>query len=242
LDRIISASSNEGDLVADFFCGCGTTIASAERLNRSWIGVDISHLAIRLIVDRLTKPYPDKAKQQRIRESIEISGLPKDIASAKELARGTEGGRLAFQDWVIEVLLGGVSNTKKTADGGFDGYMTFSISEKVRELVLIEVKSGNVNVKNIREFIEVVEARKAAIGVFVCFDEQVTKPMLHEAKKQGYYDEATWGQSFDKIQIITVEDLLAGEGLRAPESTRTTFKAAKLKPTKSSPGNSLFDK
>jgi len=230
LERIINAGSNKGDLVVDFFCGCGTTIAVAERLKRNWIGVDISHLAIRLILDRLTKPY--RANRERVKtilKSIEIRGLPKDVASARELAtRGTDG-RFGFQDWAIEVMLGGVSNIKKTADAGFDGYLTFNKTEKQKEHVIIEVKSGHCNVKNIREFIQVVETRKAAIGAFVCFKENVTKPMLLEAKKQGYYDSENWRNIFDKIQIITVEELFNGQRIEHPESTKTTFKTATKK-------------
>jgi site-specific DNA-methyltransferase (adenine-specific) len=230
LERIITASSNKGDVVADFFCGCGTTTAVSERLGRNWIGVDISHLAIRLILDRLTKPFRNnKEKVRKILHSIEIRGLPKDVASARELAtRGTDG-RFGFQDWAIEVMLGGVSNIKKTADAGFDGYLTFNKSEKQKEVAIIEVKSGHCNVKNVREFIQVVEAKKAAMGAFVCFKEYVTKPMLLEAKKQGYYDSENWGNRFDKIQIITIEGLFNGQQIEHPESTKTTFKTATKK-------------
>ena len=235
LERIIKASSNEGDLVADFFCGCGTTIDVAQELNRQWIGVDISHLAIRLIKDRLLAPYKkNKSKIKDILDSIEIRGLPKDIGSAKELAESTEGGRLEFQDWIIEVMLGGVSNIKKSADGGYDGYLTFGKSEKDKEIVLIEVKSGNVNVKNVREFIHVIDSRKAVIGAFVCFKDQITKPMEHEAKMKGYYDQKTWGQNYPKIQILSVEDILEGDGILIPESTKTTFKTAKFRSKKPS--------
>ncbi|MBS4027190.1 MAG: site-specific DNA-methyltransferase, partial [Ignavibacteriales bacterium] len=103
LERVIKASSNEGDIVADFFCGCGTTIAVAERLHRNWLGVDISHLAIKLIVNRLTKPYEEDEEKKRkwILENIEITGFPKDVASAKELARNTKDGRFGFQDWIV---------------------------------------------------------------------------------------------------------------------------------------------
>lgn len=232
LERIIKASSKEGDIVADFFCGCGTTIAVAEHQNRNWIGVDISHLAIRLIAKRLRDHYRgNKAKLKELTETVEVHGLPKDIASAKELAQNVAEGRFGFQDWVIEVMLGGVSNEKKVADGGYDGYLTFNKSEKQKEVVLIEVKSGNVNVTNVREFIHVVQKQKAKIGVFVCFKEQVTQPMLHEAKKEGYYDHDVWGDKFDQIQIITVEDLLNGDGVNVPTSSVSTFKTAAKKET-----------
>lgn len=92
LERIIKASTNEGDLVADFFCGCGTTIAAAEKLNRKWIGADISHLAIRLIQKRLVDTYG-----KGIAHNIIIKGFPKDIGSARDLALG-KGGRMDFQE------------------------------------------------------------------------------------------------------------------------------------------------
>jgi DNA modification methylase len=241
LERIISASSNEGDLVADFFCGCGTTIAVAEKLKRNWLGVDISHLAIKLIVDRLTNSAP-QARAKKLKEEIEISGFPRDIASAHELANSKDG-RFGFQDWIIEVMLGGVLNPKRTADGGWDGHITFDKpDEKVKGTVLIEVKSGNVNVKNIREFIQVINKREADVGVFVCFNEQVTQPMLKEAKQQGYFDEKHFGTRIDKIQILTVEDLLDGKEINLPMGLykKTTFKSATVKSQKEQNQEEMF--
>lgn len=225
--RIIMASSNEGDLVADLFCGCGTTIAVAQQLKRKWIGVDISHLAIGLIERRLISSYGKK-----IKETYEIDGLPKDIDSAKLLAQGVIGGRLKFQDWIIEAMLGGIHNPKKTADGGWDGHLTFDIPNHKKEIILVEVKSGNVNVKNLREFVQVVNKQKAALGVFVCFEEQVTKPMLLEAKEAGYYNKEMFGTNYDKIQILTVEKLLDGEQIKMPNILMTTFKTADKKEEK----------
>lgn len=228
LERIISASSNEGDLVADFFCGCGTTIAAAQKLNRQWLGVDISHLAVGLIEKRLIDSYGEN-----IKKTFEVHGLPKDIASAYRLAQDTTKGRVHFQEWIIETMLQGVCNEKKSADGGFDGYATFEIPGK-KETILIEVKSGNVNVKNIREFIQVIEKQKASMGVFVCFEAQVTKPMLSEAKSEGYYAKELFGTNYDKIQIITVEDLLEGKRINIPNSSVGTFKKAVRKVADSS--------
>lgn len=121
LERIIKASSNEGDVIAHFFCGCGTAIAVAQRLNRSWIGVDISHLAVRLMHDRILKPCMENGNRfQEVRDNIEIDGFPRDLATAKELAVSTKKGRIKFQDWVVEIKLGGVSNPKKVGDGSYD--------------------------------------------------------------------------------------------------------------------------
>jgi DNA modification methylase len=228
LERIVKVSSNENDLVADFFCGCGTTIAAAEKLKRKWLGVDISHLAINLISKRLIDTYGVK-----IRKTFEIDGMPKDLDSAKKLATD-EGGRFRFQDWIVEVMMHGVANEKKSADGGWDGYITFEYTEGakiLKDIVLIEVKSGNVNVKNVREFIQVVEKRKSGIGVFVCFEEQVTKPMLLEAKQQGYF-RGDLSSSYPKIQIITVEDLLNGKMVEMPKSSMGTFKTSKRQKSK----------
>lgn len=228
LERIIKASSNEGDLVADFFCGCGTTISVAQKLKRRWLGVDISHLAIRLIIDRLTKPY-NKNRAKTILENIEVSGMPKDLASAKELAKNTADGRFVFQNWITEVMLGGVRNPKRTGDGGYDGYITFIKEDNSKGFALIEVKSGKVTVKNIREFIQVVDKQNADIGVFVCFKETVTKEMLREAKLQGHYNKERFLDKFPKLQILTVEDLMDGQEIKMPTLELTTFKKATKK-------------
>jgi len=222
LERIIKASSNEGDVVADFFCGCGTTIAVADKLNRNWVGVDISHLAIKLILDRLTSPLDDKRKSELLSE-IEINGYPKDIASAHELAQSTKKGRFKFQDWVIEVLIGGVSNVKKTADSGFDGYFTFNKNNNEKGVGLIEVKSGNVKINDITYLIETVTRKDADLGVFVCFDEHLTEGILQKAKQQGNFK----GYKIDKIQVLTIEQLLDGKNVRLPGGVaNTTFKKA----------------
>ncbi len=233
LERIVSASSNEGDVVADFFCGCGTSISVAQRLNRKWLGADISHLAVRLILKRLIDTYGEGVK-----DNVKLHGFPKDVASAKMLAQDTENGRFGFQEWVIEVLLHGVVNIKKVADGGFDGYLTYQ-TDKTKEFVLIETKSGGVNVKNIREFVQVIDKQKAAAGIFVCFADTVTKEMLKEAKAAGHIKLGTMDTGLDKIQIITVDDLLNGKQPNLPNIS-STFKKAQKKETKGS-SYGLFD-
>ncbi|MEO8147009.1 MAG: DNA methyltransferase [Bacteroidia bacterium] len=238
LERIIKTSSSEGDLVADFFCGCGTTVAAAQKLNRNWLGVDISHLAVRLIAKRLVDTYG-----LNIKHNFRIDGFPQDAASARMLATENKEGRFNFQEWVIEVLLNGVVNTKKTGDGGYDGYLTFYISEKQKEFVLVEVKSGTVNVKNIREFIQVIEKQKAAIGLFVCFEDTVTKEMLKEIKQAGNYHYTGTGyeSDFPKIQILTIEDLLDDRVPKIPQSNITTFRKAQQAEEPGQASLGLFD-
>ncbi len=226
MERIIQASSNEGDLVADFFCGCGTTIAAAEKLNRKWLGVDISHLAVKLIAKRLIDSHG-----QNIRKTFELFGFPQDLDSARMLATETKSGRFKFEEWIIEVLLGGILNQNKNQTG-FDGYVTFDVNGD-KDVCLIEVKSGGATLPQVNHFIQIVEERNADMGVFVCFKEQVTSGMEKAAKMQGHYKEDLFGNNYDKIQILTVEDLLEHKGINIPQSTVGTFKSAKKAEEKS---------
>jgi DNA modification methylase len=225
MERIIKASSNEGDLVADFFCGCGTTIAVAERLKRKWLGVDISHLSVKLISKRLTDSYGED-----IILTYEIHGFPKDIASARELANEVKGGRLEFEDWIIEVLLHGIMNERRN-EMGFDGYRTFTINGK-KYIVMIEVKSGNASPSQLNHFIKTVEDKQGAIGVFVCFADQITRNMQVIAKKEGLFVDDYNNTYGDKIQVISVEDLLEGKRPMIPQSKYETFKKAEKKQNK----------
>lgn len=216
LERIISASSNKHDLVADFFCGCGTTIAVAQRLKRRWIGVDISHLAVNLIEKkRLVEPYKNK-----LAGTYEIHGFPKDLDSAKELANNVKGGKFQFEQWIVEVMLNGVLNDKKN-QLGYDGYFTFKVNNE-KHYGFIEVKGGHTDVHDINHFIATVNDKKAQFGIFVCFAERITKAMLETSKKQGCYGDF----KHDKIQIISVEDLINDRLPKIPESNETTFKKA----------------
>ncbi len=229
LERIIKASSNEGDVVADFFCGCGTAVAVAQRLKRHWIGVDISHLAVRLMYNRLLESNNNNNDTRRqIRNNIEIDGFPRDIASARELAVGTKKGRIKFQDWIIEIMLEGVSNPKKVGDGGYDGYLTLYRDAKKKDVILIEVKSGSITIEKVRAFINVVNHEKAVMGVWVCFADQVTKGMRIEAQQAGYYDQEAFGTKYPRVQILTVEDLLEGKTIAHPHPAmfNVTFKKA----------------
>jgi len=221
LKRIIKASSNEGDLVADFFCGCGTTVAVAEKLKRNWIGVDISHLAVKLILKRLIDTHGDA-----IAKEINVAGFPKDIASAKELAQNTDKHRILFQDWIIEVMIGGISNPKKSGDGGYDGYITYHKIDdtKKKGIGIIEVKSGKINIGTIRAFKDVIINQKADLGILVCFEEQITSGMRLEAAAIGKVE----NYNINKLQLITVEELLQGAMPKIPgRSDITVFEKAR---------------
>lgn len=218
MERIIQASSNQGDVVADFFCGCGTTIAAAQKLNRQWIGSDISHLAIKLISKRLVDTYGDT-----IKSTFEIHGFPKDLASAKELAAKVKGGRLLFEEWIVEVMLHGILNEKRNTMG-YDGHFTFD-QEGKKTVALIEVKSGGANPAQLNHFIRTMEEQKSHLGIFVCFEEEVTDNMRRIAKQYGKDDR----YKYDLVQIITVQEILAGKQPDRPASRVGTFKQAERK-------------
>ena len=223
LERIIKASSNEGDLIMDPFCGCGTTIAVAERLNRKWIGIDITNLAVTLMKHRLEDTFgPDLSP-------YEVLGDPKDLHGAKALA---EQDKYQFEWWALgKVAARPAQDKKKGADSGIDGYVYFidDNSGKAKSII-ISVKGGHVTVSQIRDLKGVLEREQAAIGAFITLQEP-TGPMKEEAAAAGFYEPKLYpGRLYPKIQILTVEELLKGKQLEYPRvAPEVTFKKAELK-------------
>jgi site-specific DNA-methyltransferase (adenine-specific) len=215
LERIIKASSNEGDVVLDPFCGCGTAVVAAQKLNRKWIGTDITHLAINLMRNRLRDSFPGI--------QFEVIGEPKDLAGAKALA---QQDRYQFQWWALG-LIGArpLGEKKKGADKGIDGVIHF-IDEpdgKARR-VIVQVKSGHVGVTSVRELQTV--AKDEAIGVLLTL-EPPTEPMLKEALEAGYYFSPVWNKKYPKLQIITIESLFQGKQVEMPPQAQTSVTFAK---------------
>ena len=213
LEKLIEASTNEGDIVADFFCGCGTTIAAAEKLNRKWLGVDINHLAISLIEDKRLKPI---IAEKGTKATYQIIGFPKDIAGAEKLAKDN---KFKFEQWLVEYVFKG-HQTKKTGDKGIDGHIAYNFHNSNRTsikkmLAIIEVKGGNVNISQIRAFKNSIENDfKADFGLFIAFDKYITDGMRKEASDLGFVDTDDLDipnlQFFrlKKMYIITIDDIL----------------------------------
>jgi site-specific DNA-methyltransferase (adenine-specific) len=230
LERIIAASSNEGDLVLDPFCGCGTTIAAAQKLNRRWVGIDITHLSIALQKYRLRDSFAIAAGVD-----YSVIGEPVSLDAARMLA---EDDRYQFQWWALSLVqarpLGataGQKKGKKGADQGIDGVINF-IDDKdgTAKRVLVQVKSGKVSSRDIRDLVGTVNREKAAIGVFVTLDSP-SAPMATEATGAGFYRSEGWNQNYPKIQILTIEALLHGARIEMPQTTGITFQQApKQKP------------
>jgi hypothetical protein len=218
LGRILQASSNEGDLVLDPFCGCGTTIAAAQKLNRRWIGIDITYLAIALMKNRLADAFGDQAV-------FKVVGEPASLPDAQALA---ESDPYQFQSWALDLVGARPVEQKKGADKGIDGKIVFQ-GEKAGEFeqVVISVKAGHITPNHVRDLRGVVDREKAAIGVLISMDGP-TKPMQTEAVTAGFFESKTWGKKYPKIQLLTIAELLAGEKIDMPpiRQVGATFKKA----------------
>ncbi len=214
LERIVAASSNEGDIVLDPFCGCGTAIHAAQKLKRRWIGIDITHLAISLIEKRLNDAFPGI--------KYEVHGTPKDLEGARALAAQD---KYQFQWWAVSLVNAiPFAGKKKGADSGIDGLIYFKPEGKTTEKAIVSVKGGdNVNVAMVRDLAHVVDRENARIGVFITLAES-TGPMRTEAVKAGYY-ETIYGK-YPKIQILTIAELFEGKQPKIPLVDSASFKKA----------------
>lgn len=211
LQRIILASSNEGDLVLDPFSGCGTAVAVAERFRRRWIGIDITYLAIDLIRRRLHRTFGSELAP------YEVIGVPKDLPSARALA---QQNRHQFQLWALGLVdAGAVNDGKKGADRGIDGIILFFDDDSGQaKTLVVQVKSGHVSVRDVRDLKGVMEREKAPIGALITL-EPPTREMLKEAAAAGFYVpdyEPLHKMRYPRVQILTVEQLLAGQKLSYP--------------------------
>jgi len=236
LERIIQASSNEGDIVLDPFCGCGTTIHAAQKLKRRWIGIDITHLSIGLMKYRLKDAFNLIEKKD-----YQVIGEPVSLDSARQLA---QENRYQFQWWAASLVQampinGHDKKGKKGSDKGIDGIINFvdSPDNKLKR-VLVQVKSGNVGSKDIRDLRGTLDREHAAIAVLITLKEP-TRDMKTEAVTSGYYKSEFGGQQFPKIQILTIEELLAGKKIDMPP-IKKTFKQAQKDIEKEADQKDLF--
>lgn len=235
LERIIKASSNEGDVVLDPFCGCGTAVAVAERLKRRWVGIDITHLAITLMKKRLEDTFGAELAP------YEVVGEPKDMSGAKELFRIDP---YQFQWWAIGLVDGKPAGgeKKKGADRGIDGYINFFDDDtgKVKK-VIISVKGGHVMSPYIRDLKGVLDREDAQIGLLITL-EPPTKPMMTEAAEAGLYESPLLGKKYPRLQILTIEELLEGKKLEYPEGLRPDmFARAKRQEKEKDKDKRLFE-
>ncbi len=221
LERIIKASSNKGDLVLDPFCGCGTTVAVAQRLKRRWIGIDITHIAVTLMKHRLRDAFGD-----RITKTYQSIGEPTSVPDAETLAAEDP---YQFQWWALGLVGARPVEQKKGSDKGIDGRLYFhdEVEGRKTKQVIFSVKAGNTNVAHVRDLSGVLEREKAEIGVLITMQEP-TQPMRTEAAAGGFYKSQGWGGNYPRLQILTVAELLGGCRIAMPpiRQVSKTFKKA----------------
>jgi site-specific DNA-methyltransferase (adenine-specific) len=212
LERIISASSNPGDVVLDPFCGCGTAVDAAQKLGRQWLGIDVTHLSIGLIERRMKDRYGADL-------AYEVVGTPNDLASAEKLAAEEPH---QFQYWITQKIDGQpYQGGRKGADRGIDGFIYFTRNElgtgkSTTEAAIISVKAGqNVGPAMVRDLKGTMEREKAPLGVFVCVG-KVTREMEREAAAAGVYVDPTTERQYPRLQIFTLADYFAGRRPSVP--------------------------
>lgn len=222
LERIIESSSNPGDVVLDAFCGCGTTVSAAQRLERRWIGIDITLAAITVIRNRLIDEFGAEVTPRPV-------GEPESLEDAAELARTD---RYQFQWWALGRVGARHAEEKKGADKGIDGRLFFDDDgTRFTKEVIISVKSGPIPAAHVRELRGVIEREKAAIGVLLTYHAP-SAAMKKEAASAGTYESVKWGKRYPRLQIITIEEVLAGKQIQCPplsQVNRTFAKAPKHK-------------
>lgn len=217
LERIISASSNPGDVVLDPFCGCGTAVDAAQKLGRQWIGIDVTHLAIGLIEKRLREGYGDGIR-------FETIGSPRDLASAQRLAQDDPH---QFQAW-ITLKLGGWPwmGGKKGGDKGVDGYFYYVGAGGATRTGVISVKAGNhVNPAMLRDLWGVMQRDSHELGLFVSAA-LPTRGMEEEAAAHGLI-ETEFGR-FPALQIFTLAELFQNRSPRLPPLVSATRRASRV--------------
>ena len=238
LERIIIASSKEGDLILDPFCGCGTTVAVAEKLRRKWVGIDITTLAINLIKHRLKDQFSLGFKQ------IFVDGLPTDLTGAKELFKKDP---FEFEYWALDLInaMPAKSKTKENmrgADKGVDGVITFhknilngngngaSNGNGKWEYgkAIVQIKGGGVQRNHIATLKGDLEREKADAGIFITLEKPTRQMILEAVDSGGFKTPITGEREFSKIQILTVEELLKGKIPDLPHAlVKNYYKEAK---------------
>lgn len=213
LERIIESSSDEGDVVLDPFCGCGTAVAVAERLGRRWIGIDITYLATHLIKSRLVDAFGESV-------DFTVTGEPTTIDDARQLAKEDPH---QFEAWALGLVGARSTGKKKGPDRGIDGRLVFHEKQggKTRQ-VLLSVKGGRTGVRDIRDLRGVIEREDAEIGVLIMM-RPPTQAMRTEAIAAGFYRSGSegvgsWGKH-PRIQLLTISELLGGARIDMPPLT-----------------------
>lgn len=204
LERIILSACPPGGLVLDAYCGCGTTVVAAQKLDCQWIGIDITYQSVSLILKRLEERFLGREV------SVDLDGIPRDMESAKALANKKDDRlRKEFEKWAVLTYTNNraVINEKKGADAGIDAIAFFQTSKLDTERIIFQVKSGGVKRNDIATLRGDMQREQAALAVLITL-ESPSRVMVAEAKIAGQYQHESMGRSYDRISIVTIQELL----------------------------------
>lgn len=216
LERIVGASTHPGDVVLDPFCGCGTTIEAAHNLGRHWIGIDITYIAVDLIQKRMRHRFGEE-----VTKTFEIDGIPRDLASAKALFARSP---FEFERWAVS-MVDGTPNERQVGDKGIDGVIRFNVDAKgTQGKSLVSVKGGGLNPAMVRDLLGTVGTQRAEMGVLITL-EKPTRGVTDAVQHAGTYSPPEFGRTYPKIQLLTVEQLLAGQKPNMPTALLPYIKA-----------------
>ena len=219
LKRIIEASSNPGDVILDPFCGCGTAVISAQTNDRNWIGIDITYLAVELIRQRIEDSFGQDAK-------FKVFGIPTDSQSAKVLF---DENPFDFERWIV-THIGGHPNDKQVGDKGIDGRIRFWHTVDEIEEMIVSVKGGQqLNPSMMRDLMGTVAALDKPMGLFLCLAKP-TPGMIEVAESAGLYTHPVSGQTYPKLQILTVQEIFEGKRPNMPTIENPFKRAVSIAP------------
>lgn len=201
LERIIKVSSNEGDLVLDAYCGCGTTLAVAQRLNRQWIGMDIAYQSISLCLKRFEDSFGKDVVLQ-----INLNGIPRNVEEANALSACQSK---EFEKWAILTFSNNraIIGHKKGKDKSIDGIVYFLVENGEQQKIILQVNSGDVNSDDIKELDDKMKREQAAIAILITLRE-ASWEMLKEAIACGIYHHRASRCNYPRLQIVTIREML----------------------------------
>ena len=189
-ERMIAASSNPNSLVLDPFCGCGTTIDAAHTLKRTWIGIDLTIIALDPISKRMQDRHANSAGEPlEPHKDYEIIGYPTNMQEVYKLVRDQEK-RHDFANWAVTRL--GMTPTPDVKDKGKDGIGQVMLYEPEAQIetskrIVSEVKTGGFTINDVRAFCYTINEQNAVAGVFITLD-PVTKDMRQIAADMGEFE------------------------------------------------------
>lgn len=224
LERVLACASKPGDVVLDPFCGCGTTIDAAIRLGRRWMGIDVTYLAVDLIEKRLRHTHG-----KDIANTYEIRGIPRDLGGASALFSRSP---FDFERWAVS-LVNAQPNEKQVGDRGIDGVARFPLDAQSAKKgqfgrVLVSVKGGKtVGPQFVRDLLGTLETEKAQMGVLITMAEP-TRGVLEAVNRGGTYTHPANGQTYPRVQLITVAELLQGKRPTMPPTLLPYMQARAL--------------